>query len=327
MIDFELLRKIIDQHNSFILTTHVNPDADAIGSEIAMYYLLKRMNKKIAIINHNQTPYYLKFLDTENIIKKFNPAEHNKLFVEYEVIISLDLSTIDRIASLEETVRESKMVKVCIDHHDENCSFSDYAFCDSEYSSTAEIIFDFIKSENLFRIDKEIAIPIYAAVMTDTGSFVYEKTSPKTHRVAAELLEAGVVPRDIYKKIYEQVKYGRIKLLGKALSSISFNENKTIAWLTLKESDLQEADIDETDIDGFVNYTMKIDSVKIGMLFYELKDGFKVSYRSRGDIPVNKLASEFGGGGHLNAAGSKIVGKEMIDYIRVILNTAEKYLN
>lgn len=327
MIDFYSLRKVIDKYNSFILTTHVNPDADAIGSEIAMYYLLKKMNKKIVIINHNTTPYYLKFLDFENVIQKFNPTEHKKLFNEYEVIIFLDLSAIDRIASLEETVSKSKMIKICLDHHDENCSFADYTFCDSNYSSTAEIIYDFIKLENLIKIDKKIAIPIYAAIMTDTGSFIYEKTSPKTHRVAAELLEAGVNPRDIYNKIYEQVKYGRIKLLGKALSGISFNENKTIAWLTLKESDLHEAEIDETDIDGFVNYTMKIDTVKIGLLFYELREGFKVSYRSRGDIPVNKLASEFGGGGHLNAAGSKIVGKKLSDYMQVILDAAEKYLS
>ncbi|MBN2570777.1 MAG: bifunctional oligoribonuclease/PAP phosphatase NrnA [Ignavibacteriales bacterium] len=326
MIDFKLLRKVINQFSSFILTTHVNPDADAIGSEIAMYYLLKRLKKKVIILNHNSTPYYLDFLDKEKVIKKFISSDHEKLFSEYEAMISLDLSAIDRIVSLECIVNKSKIVKICIDHHDENCLFADYTFCDPEYSSTAEIIYDFIKSENLIQMDLNIAIPIYAAIMTDTGSFVYEKTKPKTHRVAAELLEVGVIPREVYKQIYEQVKYGRVKLLGKALSSISFNDTKEIAWITLKESDLIESEIDETDIDGFVNYTMRINTVKIGILFYEMKDGFKVSYRSRGNIPVNKLATEFGGGGHLNAAGSKIVGKKLSDCLNIIITTAQKYL-
>ncbi|MBZ0200239.1 MAG: bifunctional oligoribonuclease/PAP phosphatase NrnA, partial [Ignavibacteriaceae bacterium] len=196
-----------------------------------------------------------------------------------------------------------------------------------EYSATGEIIYDFIKQTNIITLDKNEAECIYAAIMTDTGSFRFERTSPKIHLIAADLLELGVNPGDVYDKIYDQGKFSRIKLLGSALASMKrCGKVEAICYMVIKQKTFEETGAEEFDTDGFVNFALSVDGAKIGMMFIELKDGFKVSFRSKGTIPVNKLAGVYGGGGHVNAAGARLHGKKMDEMLSGILLEAEKYL-
>lgn len=327
MVNFQKLRNIILSNNSFLITTHVNPDADAIGSEVAFYQILRALGKKGYIINHSETPYNLKFLDVDNVIRQFNLDDHAELFNKVDVLVALDFNRSDRTVSMKKNFEQSKAIKICIDHHQEPEKFVDYEFIDTEYSATGEIIFNLITETKIVPLTKLIAEPIYAAIMTDTGSFRFERTTAKLHRKIATLLETGVNPTEIYDKIYDQSKFSKIKLLGRALNSIQLTADGKLAYMIITQKDFEDFGAIESDTENFVNYNLSIENVVLGLLFIELKNGFKVSFRSKGDIPVNKLASEFGGGGHINAAGARFIEHKMSDeIITLILSKAINYL-
>ena len=328
MIDFIKLKEILVNNNSFLITTHVNPDADAIGSEIALYFILKDLGKKVYMVNYSSTPYNLKFLDTDNKIEKYDEEKHIGLFDKADVLVALDYNRSDRIVKMQLHFLKSKKIKICIDHHQEPENFVDHSFVDMSYTASGQIIYDLIKKTGIVSLSKETALPIYAAIMTDTGSFRFERTTPEIHRIAAELLGYDVDPTGVFDKIYEQSKFGKIKLLGKALDSLKlYGKSSEIAYMILTKEMFNSTKAEEHDTDGFVNFSLSVENVKIGLLFIELNEGFKVSLRSKGNIPVNKLAREFGGGGHINAAGLRIFDKDMNDYLTLILNRAEDYLN
>lgn len=326
MNNYNVLKEIILNNNSFILTTHVNPDADAIGSELALYLVLKQLNRKVHVINHSATPYNLEFLDEENVIQKFNFELHEKIFNETDVLIFVDLNRVNRVVKLEDCVKNFKGIKICIDHHQDPENFFDYIFGGTEYSATGEIIYDFIKETSIVNIDYKIAYQLYAAIMTDTGSFRYERTTPRLHKIVAELLETGVNPTEVYEKIYNQFNFERIKLLGKALNSIELDSSKKIAYMTITLQDQLFYNTTEDDIDGFVSYCLSIKGVLIGILFYEMNDGVKISFRSKGDINVNKLAEEFGGGGHINASGSRLYNVQLNEIKDKVIAAAQNYI-
>ncbi|GAB4290072.1 MAG: bifunctional oligoribonuclease/PAP phosphatase NrnA [Ignavibacteriaceae bacterium] len=327
MENFRILKDIFFNNSSFLLTTHVNPDADAIGSELAVYQILKSLGKRAVILNHSETPYNLKFLDTDNVIRKFNEDEHSLYFNESDVFIALDFNRSDRLVSMETLFNKSDKLKVVIDHHLDEDIKANYKFIDTRYSATGEIIYDFIKQTNIIKPDYKIALPIYAAIMTDTGSFRFERTTSRLHRFVAELLELGVNPSEIYDQIYDQSNFSRIRLLGEALTSLQLTGNgKSIAYMVVKQEQFKRLGAFESDTDNFVNFCLSVKGVKIGLLFIELKDGFKVSFRSKGNIPVNKIAQEFGGGGHLNAAGARFRNEKLDQHIGKILSFAEKYI-
>ena len=327
MIDFEKLKDIVLNNSSFLLTTHVNPDADAIGSEVAFYYILKKLGKKAFIINHSSTPYNLEFFNKENIIQRFDEEVHKNIFNDVDVLVALDFNRADRTVRMENGFRESKKLKICIDHHQDAENFVDESFIDTNYCATGHIIFDFIKRTNIVDLDYEIAEPIYAAIMTDTGSFRFDRTTSGVHKIIAELLDAGVNPEDVYDRLYDQSKFSKIKLLGRALESIKLESDHKIGYMTLTQKDFSDFNAVESDTENFVNYNLSIENVVLGILFIELNNGFKVSFRSKGDINVNKLALEFGGGGHNNASGARFFTNNMQEMIPVILSKAKRYLN
>lgn len=325
-MNFELLKNIIQQNQSFLLTTHVNPDADAIGSEVALYKLLKKLGKDVIIINHSVTPYNLKFLDIDNKIESYNSASHDDKIKNINVLFALDFNRVDRIVSMQQVFTDAPGIKICIDHHQDKNDFADHYFVDTNYSATGEILYDFIIQSGIVKMDKTLAYPIYAAIMTDTGSFRFERTTPELHRKIANLLETGVNPSEVYDKLYDESKPGKLKLLGKALESLEIRGSGKIGFMTITQQILNEVNAIESDTENFVNYTLSIENVVLGILFIELKNGFKVSFRSKGKIPVNKLAGEFGGGGHTNAAGARFHNSSMEKLIPIILKKAEEYL-
>ncbi|MBL1212873.1 MAG: bifunctional oligoribonuclease/PAP phosphatase NrnA [Ignavibacteriae bacterium] len=326
MLDFSKLKEIIETNERFIITSHVNPDADAIGSELALHMLLKKLGKTSYIINHSATPYNLEFLDKENAVQKYDPAKHDKLIEESDVVFFLDINQLYRVVSLKEVLGKFDKIKVCIDHHQDPDEFADYYFTDISATSTGEIIYEFIKETKIVELDLDIANSIYAAIMTDTGSFRYERTTSKTHLIIADLLNYGVNPNYIYDRIHDQSKMSKLKLLGEALNTITLNSSKDICYMTITQQALKRSGALESDVDGFVSFCMSIENVKIGMLFFELKNGIKISFRSKGKIPVNKLAKEFSGGGHTNAAGTRLFDVQLDDYIDKVVTAAKKYL-
>lgn len=328
MLDFKKLEEIIKGNNSFLLTTHVNPDADAIGSEMAFYYILKKLGKEVYIVNHSETPYNLLFLDKEKIIQKYEPEIHNKLLNNVDVVVLLDLNKVERTGRMKPIIAEITTTKICIDHHMEPENFTEHLFVNSDYSATGHLLYDFIFNTKIVEFDFNIAYQLYAAIMTDTGSFRFDRTTPEIHRIAAHLLELGVQPDEVFDNIYDQSRFNKILLLGEALKEIKLiGDSKEIAYTILTRNCFEQTGALENDTDGFVNFCLSIENVKIGILFIELKEGFKISFRSKGKIPVHLLAKEYGGGGHTNAAGVRIRGGKLENYINQILERSLFYLN
>ena len=327
MIDFNKLADIIREHQTFLITTHVNPDADAIGSEVALYQILRMLGKESKIINHSETPYNLKFLDVSNVIEKYDPAVHNGYFNSSNVLVALDFNRADRIVSMQNSFVESKKTKICIDHHEDPEDFVDLEFIDSNYAATGHILYDLIIKTDIVNLNKDIAAPIYAAIMTDTGSFRFERTTASLHRIVADLLDTGISPTEIYNHLYDESKFAKIKLLGKSLTSLRLSYGDKIGYMVITQEDFSKLNALESDTENFVNFILSIEGVQVGLLFIQLKDGFKVSFRSKGKIPVNKLAGVFGGGGHLNAAGARFRSNNMIEMIPQILSETEKFFN
>jgi phosphoesterase RecJ-like protein len=327
MIDFKKLKHIILNNSSFLLTTHVNPDADAIGSEVAFYYLLKILGKDAVIINHSSTAYNMEFFNVGNIIHRYEEKLHQNIFNEVDVVVALDFNRADRTVRMEQGIRSSTKLKICIDHHQDPENFVDHFFVDTNYCATGHIIFDFIKSTKIVELDLQIAEALYAAIMTDTGSFRFERTTSEVHKVVAELLEQGVNPEKVYDQLYDQSKFSKVRLLGRALNSIQLTGDGKIGYMVITQKDFVELDAIESDTENFVNYNLSIENVVLGILFIELKNGFKVSFRSKGNIPVNLLAKEFGGGGHINASGARFFTNNMQEMIPVIITKAITYLN
>jgi len=326
MVDNKLLYQIVKENKSFLLSTHVNPDADAIGAEMAFYLILKKLDKQVYVINYNATPYFLEFLDPEKVIRKFDANEHSVLFEKVNVLTILDLNNSGRLRKIETPFLQSKKLKICIDHHQDPEKFVDHCFNDSNYSATSQIIYNFIKETQIVQLTKEIAIPLYAGIMTDLGSFHFERTTPEVHRIVAELIEAGANPVEIYDKIYDQSGFSKIKLLGETLSSIKINNLNEIAFMVVTQESVARSGADESEVDGFVNYCLSIKGMKIGILFFELKDGVKISFRSKGSIPVHHLAEQFGGGGHINAAGARLFNTGLNKVVEEVLIKTESFL-
>ena len=327
MHDFSKLAEYLKNRDNFVITTHVNPDADAIGSELAIASILKKLGKKVKVVNYSETPYFLKFLDSNNFIEVYNPSHHDKIIKSAEAIIVVDVNDLRRTVKMEKVLRESNAIKICIDHHQDPEAFFDLGIISTDISSTGEIVYKFIKETGIVEPDYEIAVQIYSAIVTDTGSFKYDRTTPETFRIAADLLELGVVPNVILDKIYDQNKISKSRLLGKSLCTMKQNQSGEICYMQITQQDLKETGATEAEVDGFVNFCLSVQGVKIGILFFELSDGIKVSLRSKGKIPVNKVAAEFGGGGHLNASGIRMFNTTLNEKKNEILQTAEKYLN
>jgi phosphoesterase RecJ-like protein len=325
MIDFQTLEDIITANQSFLITTHVNPDGDAIGSEIAFHEMLKSLGKKSRIVNHSATPYNLQFLDASKTIEKFDEKIHNELFNATEVLVALDFNRSNRLVSMQMGFLNSNRLKICIDHHQDPEDFVDHNFIGTEYAATGHILYDFIIKTNMIKIGKEIASPLYAAIMTDTGSFRFERTTSQVHLIVADLISKGVNPTEVYNSVYDESRLSKIKLLGKCLNSLRLIHFDKIGYMIITQTDFNELKAIESDTENFVNQILTIEGVKLGLLFIELKSGFKISFRSKGNIPVNKLAGEFGGGGHINAAGARFREDKMQDMIPTILHTAEQF--
>ena len=217
---------------------------------------------------------------------------------------------------------------MCIDHHLEPGTFADLYILDEASTATGEIIYKLISFLDEKALTKEVADYLYAAIMTDTGSFRYPKTDAEMHRIIAHLIEHGADPVNIYQSLYEQGPPGRVRLLGMTLASLQTAHSDKVAYFTLSRKMFQETGTSEADADAFVPYTLTIHGVQIGLMFTELGDGaVKVSFRAKGDIWINKLAKEFGGNGHQHAAGARIHNAKLADVIESVVAKAKQYIH
>jgi len=306
------LKALISNKQDIVITTHVNPDGDAIGSSLALYNYLNKMGHKVNIIAPNDFPDFLKWMhNVDKIINFSNSKEESAdLIDKASVIFCLDFNNLDRINNLGDLISLSNASKVLIDHHLEPDNFYDYKIHDIKASATAELIYDFLSYVDPELIDKNIAEALYTGILTDTGSFKFSITS-KVHKVIANLLDKGVDTDYVNNKIYDSNSFNKIKLIGYALSEkLELASNGNVAYIVLSRKELLDHNFKKGDTEGLVNYALSIENVNMAVLIIETKERIKFSFRSIGKFSVNEFARKhFDGGGHKNAAGGSIEDK------------------
>lgn len=325
-LQYETFRTIIESHNRFVLTTHVNPDGDGLGTEIALAMYLERQGKQVTILNYSPTPNNYLFLEDLHAILWFDAAQHAAIIENAEVILVLDTNHPDRLMAMKSFITSSNAIKVCIDHHLEPGEFADLYILDEPSTATGEIVYRLISFLTGRVIDREIAIALYTAIMTDTGSFRYSKTDPEIHKIIAHLIQMGADPVVIHEYVYEHNPISRIHLLGMALANVQLTPDGKIAYIVLTQDMFKRTETYEVDTDLFVPYTLSIKGVQIGLLFSELDGAIKINFRSKGDIWINELAKEFGGNGHKNAAGARIADGRLEEVVPQVLEQAALYI-
>lgn len=298
------IKKAIQKFNRFLISSHINPEGDSIGSQIALALLLKRLGKSVVIVNESPVPQILRFINgTENVLKEM-PRDF-----DFQAAIILDCPDMSRLGKVSKCVREDHVI-FNIDHHVSNENFGKYNWVDTDVSSAGEMIFELFKTFKM-KIGYDEAVCIYVAIMTDTGSFRYKNTFARTHAITAELLDKGVEPYDIYGRIYETTTLEDTHLLAEALQTLKKTDDGKIAWLWITKDMLKKTKASLEGTEGIINFARSIEGVEIAILFRETgtKDRIKVSFRSKGKVDVNKLASFFKGGGHVTASGCTVFGK------------------
>ncbi len=302
------IAQIIEQHERFILTTHVNPDGDGIGSEMAFYHYLRRIGKQVTVLNVDAAPDNLKFLQTDRAIAIFNRQTHRKLLQQADVVFVLDISDWQRLRQLGEAIRETGCKTVCIDHHILEEPFSDNDFIFTGASSTGELMYDLLSGLGA-DFDTPICEAIFTAIIADTGCFRFSNTSPKVFEIAAEMQKLGADRVKIYQELYESQNLSRIRLLARVLNNLRFDCNGKITWMEISQKMFRETGATIKDTESLSDFPRRIKGVEIALLFVELPEGkVKISFRSKGKIVINKLAAKFLGGGHAFAAGAAVDG-------------------
>ncbi len=301
------LKSLLAIPKDVLITTHRNPDGDAIGSSLALYHYLNKLGHTVRIITPSEYPDFLTWMpDAEKIIIYDIEPELSKEVVERsDIIFCLDFNALDRIDKLGELVAAQKAVKVMIDHHLYPEPFADHVFSDTTASSTCEMIYDFIeKIGDRNKLDRLIGECIFTGIVTDTGSFKYS-TSPKLFRIVADLLELGVDDYLLQDLIFNSLKEKNLSLLGYCLyHRMEILEAYNTGIITLTKEDYTTFDIQRGDTEGIVNYLLKVKNVRLAAFITEQPTIVKLSLRSKGDFSVQEIARKhFKGGGHKNAAG------------------------
>ncbi len=316
-----MIKEIIDALNegrSFLVTSHVRLDGDALGSELAFYLMLRYMGKKVVVYNQDATPVHYRFLPaSENIVEEPGAME------QYDTAVILDCSELERVGEKAQAIGQIKKL-INIDHHISNDGFCDLKLIDARASSTGELVFRLLQ-EMGFRLTKDICTNLYAAILTDTGGFRYSNTRRDALWTAGTLVENGADPQWISENIYESDPPAKLKLRARALETLSLDMKSKVGSLTVTKEMLQATGASMDYTEGFVDIPRAVQGIEIAALYTQMNgNGFKISLRSKGKVNVEKIAKKFGGGGHINAAACRIAGD--IDSVKSKIMEAIKEL-
>jgi len=308
----------LKKEDSFLITGHVNPDGDSIASQLALRRALHAIGKECRIVSSDPVPRVYRFLPGADEI--LHRRRHSLL--PYRAVILLDCGNIAR--SSVSLARKSSLPLVNIDHHVSNSLFGDLNWVDARASSTCEIIYDVARRLGA-DFDRDLAVNLYTGILTDTGSFRYSSTTPRSMAIASKLLRHGVDPHDIAERVYESAEYSSLRLLGKVLARMGRSPDGQVSWVTFTHSELLSlSNMAETE--EFVNYARSLDSARIAIGFKEVAPGqVRISLRSKGALNVAELAALHGGGGHRNAAGCTVAGK-LSSVVRKVVNEARSFI-
>ncbi len=329
------IKKVLSSPKRIVITTHKNPDGDAIGSSLALHHYLLSLGHDSIVITPNEYPDFLKWMPGEDTVIKFScdtKIVRSKI-KEADLIFTLDFNHLSRSGDMEDELSKAKTSFVMIDHHQQPDDYAKYVYSDVSMSSTCQMIYHFIqKLDDLPKITPEIATCIYVGIMTDTGSFRFRSTTSKTHQVVADLIDRGADNTTIHENVYDTNTLSRLQLKGVALKNLKVLSEYNTAYITMSQKELDQHNFRKGDTEGFVNLGLSLQGIRFAAIFIENKqEGIvKISLRSKGDFSVNEFSrNHFEGGGHHNAAGGKsnLPLPDTIDKFISILPSYKKLLN
>jgi len=305
-IDWQRFAEVIRSASKIILTVHQRPDGDCIGSALAMRQLLLYLGKDVRIIAPHKTPSTLAFLDPHHCITSLQDmTEEDSHWIQtVDLFFVLDTSSWAQLGEMASHFQASSAKKIVLDHHIKGNDIGAEKFIDSDAEATGALVVQAADALGV-PISAEIALPIFAAIATDTGWFRFSSVTSKTFRTVARLIDAGVQIDAIYRELYEQESLGRIRLIGRTLAKTeSYLDSQFLAtWILLE--DFEAAGAQSSDSEDIVNMLLQVRGGKMAILISELEDKtFKVSFRSRCSVDCSILAAQFNGGGHKKAAGA-----------------------
>ena len=291
--------ELIENKDRFGITSHVRPDGDSLGSSLGLYWLLRALGKDVEVIMRDPAPHSYQNLPGADAIRVTPSVDR-----PYDAVFVIECSDIDRPGLID----LEKQFVVNIDHHSTTELFGTINWIDSTASAVGEMIYNLCKATGV-RVTQEIAEGVYTALLTDTGSFHYSNTTERTFKIASELVRMGVRPAKTAEAIFGNYQWPKIELLSHVLATARRDETGHVAWMNQTLEMQKQTQASEEDADGFVNYPLTVGEVEAVALFKECSPGvYRTSLRSKGDVNVARIAEQFGGGGHRNAAGCTLQG-------------------
>lgn len=307
--DIDEVKELLSTRKNIVIVTHKNPDGDAMGSSLGLYNYLLRKKHNVKVITPNGYPAFLQWLPGDDKVIEYSesPEIAQARIKKADVIFCLDFSALRRIGDVGNLVKKSKATKILMDHHPQPEKFADYLLHSKKSSSTAQLVFDFIALMGDKKlINRKSANCLYTGIMTDTLNFRIGTTSAHTHRVTAELMEAGAQNTLAFANVFDTNSEDRVRMLGYSLQKMKVFKEFHAAFISLSASELKKFNFQKGDTEGLVNYPLSIEGIHFSALFTESKGEIRISFRSKGNFDVNKFARKnFNGGGHVNAAGGE----------------------
>jgi len=306
------IKKLLSTPQNIVIIPHKNPDGDAIGSSLALYHYFKKKHY-VTVVAPNDYPEFLKWMPSSNEVKLFDKQnkQSKRALENASIVFLLDFNALHRVGvDMQKTVEKFTGTFIMIDHHQQpDTTITEYIYSDTSICSTCQMVYHFLEIlDEIDKIDKDIASCLYTGIMTDTGSFRFPSTTSTTHRIIADLIDKGANNAQIHNNVYDVNSYGRLQLLGKALSNLKVEEPFRTAYITLSQNELNEFKFQKGDTEGVVNYALSLKGIIFAAIFIEDVEQkiIKISFRSKGSFSVNKFArTHFNGGGHDNAAGGR----------------------
>tara|TARA_B100000161_G_scaffold265462_1_gene241814 strand:- start:5891 stop:6892 length:1002 start_codon:yes stop_codon:yes gene_type:complete len=318
------LSKLLKEAKNIIIVTHNNPDGDAIGSSLALFHFLNKINIKATTITPNNHPSFLNWVPgiDELLIFEENTEITTKKIKESDLIFTLDFNSLTRCGEIFNHLDLEKNF-VMIDHHQNPENYAKIQFSEPNISSTCELVYNLIDGfGKKSLINKKIASCLYLGMMTDTGCFQYNGVTSQTYDIISYLITKKIDQSEIYNNVYNNSNISKLLVLGKALGSLKVLKKDNTSFMHLTKKDLLDSNYQKGDSEGIVNYGLSLSNINFTAIFIEdidQEDLIKISFRSKIDFPCNKFAEQyFEGGGHINAAGGKYIGsvKEAIKFFK-----------
>lgn len=284
----------------FLLLAHLYPDGDVLGSQLGLGLALREAGRHVEFACHHAVPDPYHFLPGADEIQQWKEGRG-----EYDVVVTLDCPDPSRAGGLLDGARQPGTRVLNIDHHGDNRRYGDVNWIQPTAAATGEMVYDLVEVAGL-TLTPAVALNLYTTLVTDTGSFRYSNTTPRTFRIAARLVEAGADPAVVAIQLYETRHLAGLHLLGRILQQVETDPEGTVAWVVIDRSQTESPHLLEAE--DFITYPRSLRAAKVAVLFRELAGEVKVSFRAKGEVNVSRIAARFGGGGHPNAAGAVLKG-------------------